>query len=323
MEEISDEIQGDLVIVGGGGTTPDMHKRILEMAGGRRARILVIPQASRNVDKSRVHYHTRLDPKLLYPQLSGEPSPFARLSLKAQQLLPVIAVIADPKTGVLPSAEKLARSMYASLDTVERALQELQKADILSFVQQRPGYSSVVDKWKEAGVDEVAILDLSDHKRAISEVENADLVWISGGSQRRLMDSLKGTGVPEVLRRHYREGGVIGGSSAGAAVMSKFMITGDEVVAGLGLWPEAMVDQHFLARRRFNRLLRAVLDRPSLIGVGIDERTAVFLHGKSFEVLGESSVLVLDARKAKTEDVATTDVVLHVLRSGMKFDWTK
>lgn len=235
LEEISDEIQGDLVIVGGGGTTPDMHKRILEMAGGLKAKILVIPQASSNVDKS----------------------------------------------------------------------------------------SPTADKWKEAGVGEVAILDLSDHKRAISEVMNADLVWISGGSQRRLMDSLKGTGVPEALRRHYREGGVIGGSSAGAAVMSKFMITGHEVIAGLGLWPEAMVDQHFLARRRFNRLLRAVLDRPSLIGVGIDERTAVFLHGKSFEVVGESSVLVVDARKAKTEDVATTDVVLHVLRSGMKFDWTK
>ena len=225
------------MIVGGGETTPDMHKRILEMAGGRKAKVLVIPQAS--------------------------------------------------------------------------------------SVQQRPGYSSAADMWKEAGVGEVAILDLSDHKRAISEVVNADLVWISGGSQRRLMDSLKGTGVPEAIRRHYREGGVIGGSSAGAAVMSKFMITGDEVIAGLGLWPEAMVDQHFLARRRFNRLLRAVLDRPSLIGVGIDERTAVFLHGKSFEVLGESSVLVVDARKAKTEDVATTDVVLHVLRSGMKFDWTK
>ena len=229
---LAGNVKGKLVIVGGGGVTAEIRKRTLELAGGAKAKILVIPQASQRAD----------------------------------------------------------------------------------------GGQAKADTWKKAGAGEIAILDLSDPKKAVAAVMSADLIWMSGGSQRRLMNALRDTDVPEAIRRRYREGAVVGGSSAGAAVMSKFMLSGDEVIAevfeGLGLWPEAIVDQHFLTRRRFNRLLDAVLHRPGLIGVGIDERTAVFLHGKSFEVVGESSVLVLDARKAKIENGVATDVVLHVLRSG-------
>jgi cyanophycinase len=176
-------------------------------------------------------------------------------------------------------------------------------------------WQAEADYWKKAGAGDVAILDLSDPEKAVAAVMKADFVWMSGGQTMRLINALKKTGLPEAIRRRYREGAVIGGSSAGATVMSKFMLSNSRIYEGLGLWPEVIVDQHFLERRRFNRLLEAVLDRPELLGVGIDEQTAVFVHGKSFEVVGDSSVLVIDARKAKIENGVATDVVLHVLRS--------
>ncbi len=224
-------VKGKLVMVGGGGVTAEIRKRTLELAGGRNAKVLVIPQAQQRSDGGR----------------------------------------------------------------------------------------SNADMWKKTGAGEVAILDLSDPKKAVAAVMNADLIWMPGGHQRRLVSALKETGIPEAIYRRYREGAVIGGSSAGAGVMSKFMLSSGGIFEGLGLWPEAIVDTHFLARNRFTRLLEAVLDRPELIGIGIDERTAVFLHGTSFEVIGESSVFVIDARKTKIENGAATNIdlhVLHVLRSG-------
>lgn len=167
--------------------------------------------------------------------------------------------------------------------------------------------------WRGAGASRVSILDLKDGP--VAAVEAARLIWIGGGQQSTLMDRLKGTGVPEAIRKRYRQGAVVAGTSAGAAVMSSEMITGKadlkavrsgrtELVEGLGLWPEAIVDQHFHARQRFNRLLSAVLDRPKLVGVGIDEDTAVVVSGAVFEVIGDGGVTVLDARTARPAEAA-------------------
>ena len=94
---------------------------------------------------------------------------------------------------------------------------------------------------------------------------------------------------------------------------------------GLGLWPQVIVDQHFLKRQRGNRLISAVLDHPTLVGVGIDEQTAVIVRGSSFEVVGASAVVVVDPRQASKEPaiqgkpVAATDLRLSVLREGMTY----
>jgi cyanophycinase len=126
----------------------------------------------------------------------------------------------------------------------------------------------------------------------------------------------------------------VGGTSAGAAVMSSIMLTGDadlqsitvgatKTAPGLGLWPEVIVDQHHLKRQRQSRLISLVLEHPALVGVGIDERTAAIVSGSRFEVLGESSVLVIDARRAVLEPrtpgslSAARGVTMHVLTSGM------
>jgi cyanophycinase len=122
--------------------------------------------------------------------------------------------------------------------------------------------------------------------------------------------------------------------------MSKIMITGDadlqsitsgatKTAEGLGLWPEVIFDQHFLKRQRQNRLISLVLDHPALVGIGVDEQTAVVVTGSRFEVLGGSTVLVIDARKAKVEKragaqlSAARGLKMHILTAGMDFDLRK
>lgn len=142
--------------------------------------------------------------------------------------------------------------------------------------------------------DHVSILDLSDPR-----VESADLIWIGGGDQNRLMKALRGTGIPEAIRKRHREGAVVGGTSAGAAALSLVMLTGGEpaTAEGLGLWPEAIIDQHFLRRGRLPRLLDALRDHPKLLGVGIDECAAVLVSRGRLRVYGESAVVLVRGRE--------------------------
>jgi cyanophycinase len=194
--------------------------------------------------------------------------------------------------------------------------------------------------WREAGAAEVLNLtDLTDRERARREIERADLVWLAGGDQSKLMEALREADLVECVRRRHREGATVGGTSAGAAAISPWMLTGGgedaltslapgatELVPGLGLLERAIVDQHFVARQRANRLLGAVLDHPDHVGLGIDERTALIVAGGRAEVVGEGPVVVYDARRAALEPRqqgrpgAARGLALHVLRHGMTYD---
>jgi cyanophycinase len=193
--------------------------------------------------------------------------------------------------------------------------------------------------WKEKGAKDVRVLDLGDPAAARAEIEAARFIWMPGGDQKRLMAALSEAGLVEAVRARYRAGALVGGTSAGAAVLSGAMILGGDeadltavrlggtkIGAGLGLWDGAVVDQHFLKRQRFNRLLAAVLDQPGLVGVGIDERTGVVLHADgACEVVGDGAVLVLDARAAerRTPDEnglhSASGVTLSLHRHGERF----
>jgi cyanophycinase len=198
--------------------------------------------------------------------------------------------------------------------------------------------------WRGNGAGVVRVADTMQVAAALELVEWATIIWFPGGVQSRLMEAL-GAELPDAIRRRYQDGAVIGGTSAGAAVMSGVMITGEvegesgddggltfvraqtvETKRGLGLVDWAVVDQHFIRRRRFNRLLSCVLDNPRLVGIGIDERTAVLVHDRTFEVIGESNVLVIDARDsldvAGKKGLRPSATGLHVslLAHGMKFD---
>jgi cyanophycinase len=146
----------------------------------------------------------------------------------------------------------------------------------------------------------------------LDSVRNAKIIYITGGDQNRFMDAVAATEIEKAIHAAFKNGTLIAGTSAGAAVMSKIMITGNELKhpdytstfksieennietkAGLGLIQGVIVDQHFLRRSRHNRLLSAVMEFPDHVGIGIDEATAVLVIGKKCEVIGGSQVLVI------------------------------
>lgn len=170
--------------------------------------------------------------------------------------------------------------------------------------------------------------------------------WFLGGDQNVLAASLLGTRALRTIEFQYERGAVVGGTSAGAAVMTATMLTGErrtasgrinedpnavalrstEVTLGFGLLPGAIIDQHFSRRSRDNRLVSAVLDHPQLLGVGIDEETALVVRPDGrWEILGNGHVKIYDARRAYivNEDndmVGASGIRMHVLPRGSRFD---
>jgi cyanophycinase len=146
----------------------------------------------------------------------------------------------------------------------------------------------------------------------IDSLKNAKLIYISGGDQSRFMDVVLNTPLYDAIHEAYNKGSVISGTSAGAAVMSKVMITGNqkkhpetesgfttiegdniETVEGLGMLTDVIVDQHFVKRQRLNRLVAAAIENPDQLCVGIDESTAIIVSGNTATVTGISQVIVI------------------------------
>ena len=152
----------------------------------------------------------------------------------------------------------------------------------------------------------LAPLDPKSRALFLSQLEQATGVWFSGGDQVKIMEVLRDPELLEALRRKFAQGTVFSGTSAGCAIMSLRMLTGEgdvtlldgrqiELREGLGLLPpNVIVDQHFLKRQRENRLFGLILENPDALGVGIDESTAlVVTDGVEAEVVGESQVMLV------------------------------
>ncbi|XZE21561.1 cyanophycinase [Pirellulaceae bacterium SH449] len=153
--------------------------------------------------------------------------------------------------------------------------------------------------------DDATPIDLEDLAKSIDQCQ---AIWISGGVQSRLADAYAGTMVESSMQGLLKRGGIIGGSSAGAAIMSRAMIaSGREkpvMSTGLDLLPGSILDQHFTERSRLSRLQAAVAQNPGLVGIGIDEQTALFVEGRSMRVLGNGAVtLVLGKCSYREETV--------------------
>lgn len=236
------------MVIGGGGTTPAVNARMLELGGGKDAHIVILPQASE-----------------------------------------------------LPDRGQGSREMWAAL-----------------------------------GATHVVCLDPlieADGEKALAD---ATLIWFPGGDQNRLMKALGDAHLVDDIQRRYRQGALVAGTSAGAAVMSTLMLTGEadlesvrakatELAPGLGLWHAVIVDQHFVRRQRWARLVSAVLDHPEYVGVGVDERTAVEVDSGIWRVWGDGSVVVLDARRAECvppvagERMSARGMNMALLRDGDSF----
>lgn len=212
---------------------------------------------------------------------------------------------------------------------------------------------SKVEQLKAFGAD-AFMLNLSraqaEDPSVARQLEGVTGIWFPGGDQARLAPVLHNTPVLEAIRERYRAGAVVAGTSAGAAVMSDSMITGEQflpeadtagyygdefpriarstiqIVEGFGFLPGTIVDQHFLERERHNRLISTVLEHPDLIGVGIDESTAIQVNpDRTWLIVGESAVVVYDARSAEITRpdqavLGATDLRMHLLPAGATFD---
>ncbi len=182
--------------------------------------------------------------------------------------------------------------------------------------------------------------DAADPTR-LAEAEQATGFFFTGGDQLRITSTLGGTPFDAVLHHRHREGAVVAGTSAGASAMSETMIVaGDsddapkrctiKMAPGMGFLEGTVVDQHFAQRGRLGRLLAALAQNPKVLGLGVDEDTAVVvLPDRTLHVIGSQTVTVLDGRGIRStnaseslpdEPLALTDVLLHVLPDGYGFD---
>ena len=254
--------KGHLFIIGGGHRPPYMVEKIVELAGGQDARIMIIPNAS------------------------GIPEEVAQYQQKQFQ------------NTVAASAE------YMLFDSSEANLRE-----------------------------------------NLKRLENINCIFFSGGDQRRLPRDLLNTKILKRIKEIYQKGGVISGTSAGAAVMSEIMITGDELIdttddkkftsikkkyiktsPGFGFIKNAIIDQHFVKRKRLNRLLSLVIEHRTL-GIGIDESTAIYIDPKNqCQVFGENTVLFIDGTRLrdvqtdKQDNFAAKNIQLDILKSGQIYN---
>jgi cyanophycinase len=152
-----------------------------------------------------------------------------------------------------------------------------------------------VRRWRQVLGASITVL----HARTRKEAARAELykcldratgVWIGGGDQCRLTELFAGTVLTDKLRSVLARGGVVGGTSAGASVVSRVMVNGKDEARGFGLLNGCVIDQHFTQRKRYERLKRIIDKHSKLTGFGIDANTALVISGKDYRVIGTGTV---------------------------------
>ena len=201
--------------------------------------------------------------------------------------------------------------------------------------------------FRSLGVKHVYKLQVNNREEATREskariLEDAKGVFFTGGDQVKITSQIGDSLIFERIRKIYDQGGVIAGTSAGAAAMSETMLVvgGDEeshvigssvrMAPGLGFIGGMIIDQHFMERGRFGRLLGAVAQNPKNLGIGIDEETAIVVErGNGFYVIGSGAVYVLDGTGVTYSNIAEEDfkktlsiynMKMHMLSQGDRFD---
>jgi cyanophycinase len=169
-------------------------------------------------------------------------------------------------------------------------------------------YWSGLRMFKEAGATDLTVLHTTDPTVAntdefVQSLKRARGVWFGGGRQWRLTDAYLNTKVHEELWQVLERGGVIGGSSAGATIQGSYLARGDsrtntimmgDHVEGMGFLKNTAIDQHLLRRNRQFDLLEIIAAHPDLLGIGIDENTAIVVNGDEFVVMGQGYVAIYD-----------------------------
>jgi cyanophycinase len=190
-------------------------------------------------------------------------------------------------------------------------------------------YWSGLKQWRDNGAKNLTVLHTRDRKVADSEafvqpIRAARGVFFGGGRQWRLADSYLNTLTHQELAKVLERGGVIGGSSAGASILASFMVRGDtkgnekmigDHIEGLGFLKNAAIDQHLLRRNRQFDMLEVIDKHPQLLGIGIDEDTAIVVEGDRFDVIGKSYVVVYS-----NKPIVGSNGRFYFMGAGDRFD---
>lgn len=165
-----------------------------------------------------------------------------------------------------------------------------------------------MNQFRQAGLTNLTLLHtydptVADTQEFASTIRMAKGVWFTGGRQWRLADAYLNTEVHEALLELLARGGVIGGSSAGATILGSYLARGDtnsntvmmgDHEEGFGFMKNVAIDQHMLRRNRQFDLIEVITAKPELLGIGLDEDTAVVVRGNRFEVIGQSYIAIFD-----------------------------
>lgn len=204
-------------------------------------------------------------------------------------------------------------------------------------------YKNVFKKLNYSDIKVIHIKDRDDANREdfCNEILNSGCVFFTGGDQLKITSLIGGTDMLESLKQTYRNGALIVGTSAGASCVCTTMIVSGmddnsprkctiKMAPGLDIIRGVLIDQHFAQRGRIGRLLSAIAQNPEMLGIGIDENTAIILDKSSvLRVIGSGAVTIVDGKMlshtnvselSPDETLALTDVKLHILPDGYKYD---
>ena len=195
------------------------------------------------------------------------------------------------------------------------------------------------------GADSAEIVFIADRADADGEaplnlLEDATGIFLTGGNQMKLGALVSGTRTSALVRERNAAGAIVAGTSAGASILSSHMVADGasgsvprmrraQMVAGFGLVPDVIVDQHFRQRDRIGRLLALVAASPSLLGLGVDEDTAALFDPSGVvEVIGRHSVTIVDGSRMYSDvfrvkghgAITVSNAILHMLTPGHRFD---
>jgi len=215
------------------------------------------------------------------------------------------------------------------------------KLVVLPFGSEDPEFmrKKYTPAFRRVGIKHLHFLNIEFRSEANNEeivkvLNDASGVFICGGDQHKINTLIGSTLLCESIREIYNRGGVLAGTSAGASVLSETMLVYPEHVEsdkgnefelapGLSFMPrDILIDQHFSQRKRFGRILSVVAKNPRLLGIGLDENTAVMLERNKFKVIGEGLAYVFDGSSISFMNLERTayDMKVHIMSEGYEYD---
>jgi cyanophycinase len=230
----------------------------------------------------------------------------------------------------------------ASPEIVEEFKKQIQNSDksilVLTVATSEPAEAAAKYKevFKKMGFRNVDVVDVSDREESyietsVQKVEKAKAMFFTGGDQLNITTMIGGSPLHEAVQRSVKDGVFISGTSAGAAMMSQWMITTGrsdsppkvgavQIAPGMGLVDNAVIDTHFSQRGRHGRLLTAVASYPQALGIGLDESTGILVQGNKFKVVGSGVATVMNGHHIRKNDLPHRKDGEMIGISGMMID---